>query len=77
MDLWNSPTRLGQIAFDVLRNEFHRPIVEGKCNRENVEDNILEGVYQGKLEAMNQADVAFVCDLIDDLITMSKGKTVN
>lgn len=75
MDPWNSPVRLGQIAFDVLRNDFHRPIVKGKCNRENIEDKILDGVYRGKLEAMNASDVAFVCDIIDDLILKNRSGT--
>lgn len=75
MDPWNSPVRLGQIAFDVLRNDFHRPLVEGKCNRENIEDKILDGVYRGKLEAMNASDVAFICDIIDDVILMNRSGT--
>ena len=33
-------TRAGQLAFDILRNEFHLPIVDGKANRENIEDQI-------------------------------------
>jgi len=74
MEPWNKPTILGQIAFDVIRNNFHRPIVNGKCDRENVENNILEGVYLGMLPAMNKADVDFVCDLVDDLIKTYGGK---
>lgn len=70
MKRWNTPEALGIIAFDVLRNDFHRPIVDGKCNRENIEDNILEGVYSGELQALNKADVNFVCDIVDDLILM-------
>ena len=68
MKCWNSPQVLSSVVIDVLRNNFHRPIKNGKCNRENVEDAILEGVYSGQLQATNQADVKFVCDLIDDII---------
>jgi hypothetical protein len=68
MECWNSPQALGSVAVDVLRHNFHQPIKNGKCNRENIEDAILEGVYSGELQAMNQADVKFVCDLIDDII---------
>jgi hypothetical protein len=62
------PTYLGQITFDVLRNDFHRPVVDGKCNREKIADAIFDGIYKSELEAMNEKDVAFVCDLIDDMI---------
>ena len=59
---------LGIVAFDVLRNDFHRPFVEGKCNRHKIEDEITVGILSGKLGPMNQKDVDFVCDLVDDLI---------
>lgn len=74
MPPWNSSTKLGQIAFDVIMNNFHRPLVDGKCDRQNIEDKILDGVYLGLLPAMNKADVDFVCDLVDDLISTYGGK---
>ena len=70
MNRLNTPERLGQITFDVIRNEFHRPYINNKANRENIEDKILDGVYAGKLPPMNKADVDFVCDLVDDMIEM-------
>ena len=73
MERWNNPHELGTVAFDVLRNNFHRPIVDGKCNRENIEDNILEGIYCEELPAMNKADVEFICDMIDTLIESERG----
>lgn len=59
---------LGQMAFDVLRNDFHRPFVNGLCNRENIADKITIGILSGQLGPMNEADVKFICDLVDDLI---------
>lgn len=64
---------LGVVVFDVLRNDYHRPIVDGKCNRENIEDQITLGILSGQLGPMNEHDVKFVCDLVDDLI-MEYGK---
>jgi hypothetical protein len=71
---YNGSEVLGQITFDVIQCDFHRPLVSGKCNREKVEEFILAGVYLEKLPPMNEADVAFVCDLVDDLIDMYGGK---
>ena len=68
MERWNSAKELGVIAFDVMRNGFHHPIENMKCNRANVEDAILEGIYNGDLQAMNKADVEFVCEVVDDFI---------
>lgn len=69
-DICNTPERLGQIAFDVIRNNFHRPLVAGKCNRLSVEDNIIEGIYCELLPPMSKKEVDFICDLVDDLIEM-------
>ena len=61
-------TDLGVVAFDVLRNDFHRPFVNGKCNRAKIEDEITLGILSGQLGPMNESDVSFVCDIVDDLI---------
>ena len=66
----NTASQLGIVAFDVLRNDFHRPIVDGKCNRENIEDAIIDGIYNGELDPMDKTDVEFVCNLIDSMIDM-------
>jgi len=71
MECWNTPDQLGIIAFDVIRNDLHRPIKDGQCNRENVEDGILDGVYKGELPAMNKSDVEFVCQIVDELIQLN------
>ena len=64
-----------QIALDILQNDFHRPFVNGRCNRERIEDEIVIGIYKGELSPMNQEDVDFICSLIDSLITeLGNGK---
>lgn len=68
MTCYLTPAETGVVVFDVLRNNFHQPIVDGKCNRENIEEQITLGIMSGQLSPMTQGDVYFVCDLIDDLI---------
>lgn len=58
----------GVIVFDVLRNDFHRPLVNGKCNRENIEEHIINGILSTQLPPMTVSDVDYVCDMIDDLL---------
>lgn len=67
-----NPKKLGSIAFDVLMNDLHRPFVDGKCNRERISDSIFDGIYEGKLPPMTDADIAFVCDVVDDMIAEYK-----
>lgn len=68
MTTYLTPAESGVVVFDVLRNDFHQPIVNGKCNRENIEEQITVGILSGQLSPMTQEDVNFVCDLVDDLI---------
>jgi hypothetical protein len=68
MTCYLTPAESGVVVFDILRNDFHRPFVNGKCNRENIEEQITLGILSGYLSPMTQTDVDFVCDLVDDLI---------
>jgi hypothetical protein len=58
----------GVVVFDILRNDFHRPLVYGKCNRVNIEEQIVNGILAKQLPPMTVTDVDYVCDMIDDLI---------
>ena len=68
MSNFTTAKELGVIAFDVLRNGFHQPIVDGKCNRDEIEERITIGILSKDLDPLTQEDVNFVCDLVDDLI---------
>ena len=59
---------LGSIALSVLYNDIHRPLTNGRCNRQRIEEEITIGILSGDLQPMSQRDVNFVCDLIDDMI---------
>ena len=61
-------TDMGVMVFDILRNDFHQPIVDGKCNRDSIEEQITIGMYSGQLSPLSQSDVDMICDLVDDLI---------
>lgn len=65
----------GIVVFDVLRNDFHRPLINGKCNRENIAEQITMGILSGFLDPMTQEDVDFVCDTIDDLLLSHRKQT--
>lgn len=59
----------GILAIDIMRQDFHRPFIDGKCNRQNIEDAIIESIASGKLEYYVSKEIAdLAMDLIDDLI---------
>jgi hypothetical protein len=58
----------GQLAFDILRNEFHLPINNGKVNRENIEEKIVIGIYSGDLLNLTQEIVDLAIETVEDAI---------
>lgn len=52
---------LADLAFVVLRKNYHRPFVNGKCNRKKIQKNLTH---------LDQFDVDYVCDIVDDMIMM-------
>jgi len=58
----------GILVFDILRNDFHRPFVDGKCNRDNIEEQVTIGILSGALEPVTQEEVELAMDIVDELI---------
>ena len=57
-----------EMVFHILGEDYHRPFVNGKCNRDNIEEKITIGLYQGEIPPCTQEDVDWICDLVDTLI---------
>lgn len=63
------------LALDVLEQDLHKPIVDGKCNHERISDALFFAIYCGEIGPMTQKDVDFVCQILDDLVyDFRKGK---
>jgi hypothetical protein len=58
----------GEMVFTILYNDFHRPFVKGKSNRDKIEENITIGIYSGEIPPCTQQDVDMVIALVDDLV---------
>lgn len=56
------------LCFGILRNDFHRPFVNGKANRDNIEDMITIGMLSGELGYIDKETVDLAIELVDDLI---------
>lgn len=56
---------LVQISTIAMEQDFHLPLVKGKCNRDTMEESVIDGIYNGVLPPMNHEDTEFVCELID------------
>lgn len=69
--------RASKLAFDILHNEFHLPIVDGKVNRENIENQITVGIYSGELVGINQEVVDLAIETIEDLVKIYNKKVVD
>ena len=58
----------GQMVFHILQQGYHRPLVEGKANRDKIEDEIVKGLYNKEIPPLNEEDVDVICFLVDELI---------
>lgn len=58
----------GQMVFHIIEQGYHQPFVDGKANREKIEDEIVIGMYKGEIPACTQEDVDWICDLVDSMI---------
>lgn len=62
----------GQLCFGILQNDFHRPFVNGKANRENIEEAITVGMLKKELGYVDEETVDLAIELVDDLIALYK-----
>lgn len=58
----------GLHALAILENDLHTPLVNGKCNRERIEELLLLAVYRKDIGPMVQEDANLICEMLDDLI---------
>lgn len=56
------------MVIDIMANKWHIPFVNGKSNQDNIEDNIIAGMYAKVLPPMDQDDVDMVISLVDEMI---------
>jgi hypothetical protein len=64
----------GELCMGILESEFHRPLVNGKANRENIEDAITIGMMEKKLGYVSQETVDIAIALVNDLLVLHNVK---
>lgn len=64
----------GELCFGILFNDFHRPLVDGKANRESIEEAITVGMLRGELGYISAETVDISIKLVDDLLVMYSGQ---
>ena len=64
----------GELCMGILESDFHRPLVNGKANRDNIEDAIIIGMMEKKLGYVSQETVDVAIDLVNDLLALYKVK---
>ena len=66
--------KAGDIAFSILANDFHRPLIDGKANRDMIEDAITIGVMSKALPPIDQETVDLAISLVNDLLVEAKDR---
>jgi len=61
---------IGNLALDIMYHRMHLPLVDGKANRDKIEEEITIGIYNKELVPLSQeiVDLAIACvnDMIDE-----------
>ena len=64
----------GQMVFHILQQGYHQPLVEGKANRERIEDKIIIGSYNNEIPPITDEDVDLIYTLVNELVEEHTGK---
>jgi hypothetical protein len=64
----------GELCMGILESEFHRPLINGKANREKIEDAITIGMMEKKLGYVSQETVDIAIALVNDLLALHNVK---
>lgn len=62
----------GELCFGILQNDFHRPLIDGKANRDRIEDAITIGMMNKQLGYVDADTVRIAINLVDDLLIQYK-----
>ena len=62
----------GELCFGILHNDYHRPFVNGKANRDKIEDMVTVGMLSNELGYVDKQTVDLAIELVDDLIALYK-----
>ena len=60
------------LCFGILHNDYHRPFVNGKANRDKIEDMVTVGMLSNELGYVDKQTVDLAIELVDDLIALYK-----
>lgn len=55
------------LAVEIMENDWHLPIVDGKCNSKNIDEKVFEMIYNGKYLPLLETDVQKATLLIDKM----------
>ena len=58
----------GELCFDILYNDLHRPLIEGRANIDKIEDAITIGQLSNELGYISAETVKEAINLVNELI---------
>lgn len=59
-----------ELCLGILEYDYHRPFVNGKANRDNIEEMITIGMLNGELQYVDEPTVELAIELVNDLIAL-------
>lgn len=63
-----SADQQGTMVLNILQQGFHQPILNGKCNADNIHEELTVGILAGVLPPMDEEDADTIISLVDEMI---------
>ena len=58
----------GILAVDILRYGYHMPVLDGKANRELIEEAVTIGIMRGELGPLSEGTVNLAIETVEALL---------
>lgn len=62
----------GALALDILQNQLHLPLNNGKINEDKINDHIVIAMYSGDLGPITQSVIDLAISSVQDMVDIVK-----
>lgn len=60
--------KAGALALDIIQNQLHLPLENGKINEEKIHDHIIIGMYSGDLGPITQSIIDLAMSSVQEMV---------
>lgn len=66
--------KAGALALDIMQNQLHLPLENGKINEDKINDHIVIAMYSGDLGPITQKVIDLALSTVQDMVDITRKK---